>query len=158
MTIYLGADHGGLKLKNQVIVWLKEWGYEFEDMGPFVYDAEDDYPDFAIPASEKVGIDDDSDKDWKDRRKGILVCRSAGGVIFAACKVKNIRAVAVSDELSAKHARLHNDANIIALSGDWTSEEDAKKIVKVWLETEFSRDERHVRRINKIKAYESLGE
>ncbi|MBT3465214.1 ribose-5-phosphate isomerase, partial [archaeon] len=65
---------------------------------------------------------------------------------------------AVSDELSAKHARLHNDANIIALSGDWTSEEDAKKIVKVWLETEFSRDERHVRRINKIKAYESLGE
>jgi ribose 5-phosphate isomerase B len=86
--------------------------------------------------------------------KGILFCRSSGGVVIAANKVKGIRAVAAWDEKSAMHAREHNDANIIAIAGDWTDEESAKKIVKIFLETEFTKEDRHVRRINQIMDYE----
>jgi ribose 5-phosphate isomerase B len=148
--IYLGSDHGGFSLKQEIIKILK---HRYEDLGNTVFDKDDDYPEYAFRVAEKVGKEDRQGK-WDERPKGILLCRSAGGVIIAANKVRNVRAVAVFDERSAKHSREHNDANVIAISGDWTSVEEAKKIVKAWLSTEFSGDERHRRRLKQIEDYE----
>lgn len=148
MKIYLGADHGGFELKEKIKEWLVEQKYEVEDCGAFAYDAEDDYPDFTFPVAQKVA----ADATGKDR--GILICRSSGGVIIAANKVKGIRAVSVLDELSAQHACEHNNANIIGLSGDWSSEEQAKAATLAFLTTPFSGAERHARRLQKIADYE----
>ena len=144
--IYLGADHGGFNLKKNIKSFLKESGYEYEDMGNLEYDKDDDYPDYAFKVAEKVA---------QGNNKGVLLCRSSGGMIMAANKVKGVRAVSVTDEKSAKHAVQHNNANIIALSGDWISENQAKKIVKLFLTTTFGKEKRHRRRIKKIEKYES---
>ena len=125
--IYLGADHGGFVLKENIKQFLKEHDLKYEDLGNTILDMDDDYPDYAFAVGERVGKEDAPSKKWKDRAKGILFCRSSGGMVIAANKVKNIRAVAVYDEKGARHAREHNDANIIALSGDWISDEAAKK-------------------------------
>ncbi|MFH2020473.1 MAG: RpiB/LacA/LacB family sugar-phosphate isomerase [archaeon] len=153
--IYLGADHGGFLLKEQIKEFLGKQGYPYQDLGNTILDEEDDYPDFAFAVARKVSSEDNPTLPWKDRPKGILLCRSAGGVIVAANKVKGAYAIAVPDVKSAKHSRLHNNANIIGLSGDWMTEKEAKDIIKVWLETEFSNEERHMRRIQKIKDFEN---
>jgi len=93
---------------------------------------------------------------WKDRPKGILACRSAAGVVIAANKVKGIRAFTAFDVVSARHGREHNDANILALSGDWLTEGKAKRVLSEWLETEFSGAERHKRRLRQIEEYEQI--
>jgi len=143
--IFLGADHGGFELKNKVREWLAEWGEEFKDLGNKVYDKEDDYPDYAIAVAKEVA---------KGDNKGILFCRSAAGMVIAANKVTGVRAVAAFDKESAQHSREHNDANVLVLSGDWLDEEKARQIAKVWLNTKFTQEERHVRRLNKIKEIE----
>lgn len=139
--------------------WLKEWGYESTDLGNKANDPEDDYSVFALLVAQKVGEGEGSGNkypnQWKKREKGILLCRSAAGMVIAANKVKNVRAVSVFDSESAQHCRLHNDANIIALSGDWTNDEKAKEIVKIWLETEYSGEIRHSRRLKYIADFES---
>jgi ribose 5-phosphate isomerase B len=155
--IYLGADHGGFELKEKIKEWLKEWKLEFKDLGAHKLDPEDDYPQFAFAVAENVSREDDMNSPWKKRAKGILACRSAGGVVIAANKMRDVRAVAVTDEKSAKHAREHNDANVLALSGDWMNDKQAKDIVKIWLDTEFSKEERHRRRINQIREKEYGG-
>ncbi len=152
--IYLGADHGGFDLKEKIKNFLDKSGYRYKDLGNTVLDSEDDYPEFAFAVAEKVGKDD-GDLPWKKRDKGILFCRSSGGMIIAANKVKNVRAVSVFDEKSATHSREHNDANVIALSGDWTDLSNAEKIISAWLKTEFSDEDRHRRRLGKIKAFEN---
>lgn len=152
--IYLGADHGGFELKEKIKQWFKEWKLDFEDLGAHTLDPEDDYPEFAFAVSEKVSQEDDMTKSWKKRTKGILACRSAGGVIIAANKIKDVRAVSVTDIKSTKHSREHNDANVLGLSGDWMSDKEAKEIIKTWLDTEFSKEDRHVRRINQIRERE----
>ncbi len=146
MKIYLGADHGGFKLKEKVKTWLKAWGYEYEDCGNMVFEPEDDYPDFALKVAQNVAKEPGS--------IGILACRSAGGMIIAANKVKGARAAAAFDETSARHCREHNNANILGLSGDWTGDVQAKEIVKVFIDTQFSAEERHKRRVEKIVGYE----
>ena len=148
MKIILGSDHGGFELKEKLEVFLREKGYEVEDEGPHEMDPSDDYPDFAGKVAEKIvregaGL-------GQEKVMGILICRSAGGIIIAANKFRDIRGIAVYDELQARHAREHNDANVIGLSGDWTDEEKAKKIVMTTLETPYSNEERHTRRIRKI--------
>lgn len=148
MKVYLGADHGGFELKEKIKGWLTEWGYEFEDWGNAQYDENDDYPDFAIKVAENVAKYPES--------RGVLVCRSGAGMVICANKVKRIRAAAPFDVVSAKHSREHNDANVIAISADFMSEEAAKDMLKVWLETPFSNEERHQRRIDKIKKYEDM--
>lgn len=145
--IFLGSDHGGYKLKEQIKSWLDEWGYKWEDMGNTIYDKDDDYPEFAIKVAKKTVEN--------SQNKGILACRSAAGMVIAANKVKGIRAVTVVDGKGAKHARLHNDANVIGLSGDWMNDKKAEEIVKVFLETKFSGEDRHLRRIKKIAEYEN---
>ncbi len=152
--IYLGSDHGGFELKESIKKFLDNLGHKYKDLGNSSFEKEDDYPKYAFLVAKKVGKEDNSSKPWKERSKGILFCRSSGGMIIAANKVKNVRAVSVFDKISAKHSREHNDANVIALSGDWTNEKQAKKIIKTWLETEFSDEKRHKRRLNLIRDYE----
>ncbi|MEK7557172.1 MAG: RpiB/LacA/LacB family sugar-phosphate isomerase [Patescibacteria group bacterium] len=147
MHVYLGADHGGFELKERIKRWLVEWGHTWEDLGNTTYDKGDDYPPFALAVAEKVGKTRDA--------IGILACRSAAGMVIAANKVKGVRAITVHDENSAGLAREKNDANVVVLSGDWLSEKEAKKILKVFLETPFSGEERHIRRIKTIEEYEN---
>jgi ribose 5-phosphate isomerase B len=155
--IYLGADHGGFAIKEQIKKWLSEWGYLYEDCGATTLVPDDDYPQYAFAVAEKVSGNGEDSVQWKNQAKGIVVCRSASGVVIAANKVKNIRAVAVFDQKMAIHARRDNDANVIGISADWTNESDVKILLKSWLETEFSQEERHVRRVNQIHEKE-LGE
>jgi len=152
--IYLGADHGGFKLKEQLEKWFAELKLEFLDVGAAKLDPNDDYPQFAFKVAQLVSAEE-INQVWSKRPKGILICRSAAGMVIAANKIKNIRAVAIFDIKMAKHAREHNDANIIGISADWTSEKEAKEIINTWLTTEFSKAERHTRRIKQIAEVET---
>lgn len=153
--IYLGSDHGGFDLKEKIKKWLTQDKFEWEDLGNKVYDPLDDYPHYAFSVARKVANQQNlnlgGNLSWKERSKGILVCRSAAGMVIAANKIKGIRAVAVSGRQAAIQCRLHNDANVIALSGDWLKDEEAREILAVWLNTEFSREEKHARRIKQIE-------
>ncbi len=142
--IILGADHGGFELKGKIKKFLKKEGYAVEDVGAASYNAEDDYVDYAEAVAKKVA----------SGALGILFCRSAAGMVIAANKIRGIRAVTAFDEKTAIHSRQHNDANVLALSGDWISAEKAAEIVKAWLGAKFSGEERHSRRLEKIKRLE----
>lgn len=145
MRVTIGADHRGFKLKNELKEWLRNQGYEVEDVGPVVYDEGDDYPDFALKVAEKV----------KDGGLGIVVCGSGVGMAVAANKVPGIRAGLIHDPALARVARKHDDLNVLALGSDFISADQAKAVVKTWLETKYSGEERHTRRIKKIEEYEN---
>jgi ribose 5-phosphate isomerase B len=144
--LYIGADHAGFHLKERIKEYLVSAGISFNDLGNLVYDSADDYPDFAFKVAKKVGLKKDA--------RGILFCGSAFGVAIAANKVKGIRAVPVHSVREAEFSRLHNDANILCLSGWHLSFGIAKKIVSAWLKAKFSRASRHVRRLKKIEMIE----
>lgn len=150
--VIIGADHGGFKLKEELKPFLKQLGYSVEDIGTHSEES-CDYPDYAFKVSEIVGKASSKLEKFPPIL-GILVCRSAAGMIIASNKVKGIRAVAAMDETAAKHSREHNAANVLGLSGDWTSLDDAKVIARTWLETPFSMEDRHVRRLQKILDFE----
>lgn len=143
MKIYLGADHGGFKLKEEIKNWLKDWGYSFEDFGADHFDPEDDYPDFAWPVAVKVGQEIGS--------LGILVCRSGQGECIVANKAKGARAALSWNEKTAHAARNDDDANILCLAADYTGLDLAKKIVETFLKTPFGKEERFRRRADKVK-------
>lgn len=151
-TIYIGADHGGFELKENIKIWLKELGYRVEDLGANSLVSDDDYPDFAVAVATKVAAES---KTVEEYIAGILLCRSGGGMVIAANKIKGIRAVSVFDEQSAVLAKKKNDANVISISADLTAEDQVKEIILAYLEANFSGEERHVRRINKIKELEN---
>lgn len=148
MRVVIGADHGGFELKAKLKKFLEGKGYKVEDIGPHEFDKEDDYPDFGKKVAEIVSKE--GPEIGQRNIMGILICRSAGGMLIAANKVKGIRGIPVYDEKQTFHARDNNDANIIGLSGDWTDEETAKKLVTLALETPYSGGERHTRRLQKI--------
>ncbi|MBI2664925.1 RpiB/LacA/LacB family sugar-phosphate isomerase [Candidatus Woesearchaeota archaeon] len=152
MKIVIAADHGGFELKNKIAAFLEAQGYDVDDQGPSTLDPDDDYPDFGKKVAEVVGREGSSI--GQQKVMGILICRSAAGIVIAANKFKGVRAVAAYDEKGARHSREHNDANVLGLSGDWTSESDARKIVSVWLKTGYSNEERHTRRLKKIAGME----
>ncbi len=143
--IYLGADHAGFHLKEELKKYLEELGYEYEDLGNKEFDPLDDYPDFALKVAERVA---------ETKEKGILICSTGLGMCLTANKIKGIRAVVIWDKFTAIQSREHNDANIICLAGKVLDLETAKKILRVWLETEFSQEERHVRRLKKVEEIE----
>ena len=143
MKIYLGADHGGFKLKEEVKSWLESWGFDYEDMGAHKYVPDDDYPDYAWPVAVKVGSTQGA--------TGILICRSGQGECIVANKAKGARAALAWSEKTAHAARNDDDANILCLAADYTTIEDAKKIIHAFLFTPFAEEERFVRRINKAK-------
>ncbi len=148
MRVVIGADHGGFELKEQLKKFLKAGGYEIEDAGSLKMDGNDDYPDFARKVAEAVGKEG---REIGQRNvMGILVCRSAAGMVIAANKVRGVRAVAAFDETSAIHSRQHNDANVLALSGDWLEAGAARNVLKAWLEAPYSNEARHTRRLKKI--------
>lgn len=155
--IYLGCDHGGFDLKEKIKKWLTHWGYAWEDLGNTLYEKEDDYPQFAIAVAQKVVEEEKRGNQypnpWHDRPKAIITCRSAAGMVIAANKIAGARCATAFDKRSAQHCRLHNDVNILALSGDWLEEYQARKIIKVWLSTEFSGEERHIRRLKQIEEF-----
>ena len=147
MKIYLGSDHRGFELKERLKAWLSEQGRKYEDMGPFEYDKDDDYPDFAKLVGEKVAVEPGS--------KGILICGSGVGAAVAANKIKGIRSGTMFDPEQVKASVADENTNIIGLSNDYTSKEKNMEIVKAFLESKFSGAERHVRRVGKIKNLES---
>jgi len=163
--IYLGSDHGGFDLKEKIKKWLTAEGFAWEDLGNTLYEKEDNYPQFAFAVAEKVVSEEKKlpmddlglrgiNIPWKQRPKGILCCRSGAGMSIAANKVKGARVIAAFDPRSAKQSRLHNDANILALGSDWLEEYQVKKILSIWLTTEFTGEERHVRRLKQIQEFE----
>lgn len=144
--IYLGSDHRGFALKEKLKALLTEWGHDFEDVGPFEYNKDDDYPDFATAVGEKVSSAED--------HKGILICGSGIGVCIAVNKISGIRAGTMSSPEQTKASVSDEDTNVLCLSADYISEEKNIEITKAFLETKFSGAERHVRRVDKIKNLE----
>ena len=137
------CDHGGLALKNAVKKYLQENGYEVVDFGTSNENS-CDYPDFALLAAEAVA--------QGKCEHGVFVCTTGIGISIAANKVPGIRCALCSEPLSAKMTRLHNDANVLALGGGHTGVNLALDIVTTFLETPFSAEEKHQRRIDKITA------
>ena len=151
MKIYIGTDHAGFELKEELKIFLESLGCEVEDKGAYEFNKADDYPDFIYPVVKAVSKDIARDLD----SRGIVIGGSGQGEAIVANKVKGIRAAVVYDEYSAEMSRMHNDANIISLGTRTLTISKAKELVKLWLETPFSNEERHKRRIEKIKAIEN---
>ncbi len=151
MKIYIGTDHAGFELKEELKIFLESLGCEVEDKGAYEFNESDDYPDFIYPVVKAVAEDIARDLD----SRGIVIGGSGQGEAIVANKVKGIMAAVVYDEYSAEMSRKHNDANIISLGNRTLAISKAKDLVKLWLETPFSNDERHKRRIEKIKTIEN---
>ena len=146
MKIAVGCDHGALALKNKLVSHLEAKGYEVKDFGTYTLDS-CDYPEFAGAAAKAVASG--------ECEKGIVLCTTGIGVSIAANKVKGIRCALLSDLMTAKLTREHNDTNMMALGAGVVGEMLALQIADVWLGTEFSGDARHQRRINKLMDLEN---
>ena len=158
--IYLASDHAGFRLKSALLEHLPLLGYDTQDLGAFALDSEDDYPDFVTPLAERVANESES--------FGIILGGSGQGEAMCANRVKGIRAAVfygkmpVTLELdregghsidgydAVRLPRKHNNANVLSIGARFVSAEDADEAVRVFLTTEFSGDERHVRRLNKF--------
>ena len=145
MKIAIGCDHGALALKNKVVSHLEDRGFEVKDFGTHTLDS-CDYPDFAGAAAKAVAAGECD--------RGIVLCTIGIGVSIAANKVKGIRCALLSDLMSARLTREHNDTNMMAIGAAVVGEGLALEIVDTWLDTEFSHNARHQRRIDKVMALE----
>ena len=149
MKIFLASDHRGFALKEKIKVWLLEWKYEYEDLGPYEMDNEDDYPDFISKVAGRVSKNPKADR-------GIILGASGQGEAMLANKYKGVRASVYygGDEEIITLSREHNDANILSLGASFLDEKTAKEAIMLWLDTKFSGEARHVRRIHKITKIE----
>ena len=145
MKIAIGCDHGALDLKNAVVAHLEKQGHQVTDFGTYTLDS-CDYPDYAVQAAKAVA-------DGSCER-GIVLCTTGIGVSIAANKVKGIRCALLSDVMSARMTREHNDTNVMAIGAGVVGQMLALQIVDTWIGTEFSHNERHQRRIDKVTALE----
>ncbi|MBI4691980.1 MAG: RpiB/LacA/LacB family sugar-phosphate isomerase [Candidatus Terrybacteria bacterium] len=145
MKIYIAADHAGYDLKEKLRAYLSELGYSVEDFGNFIYDEKDDYPDFMFSVAKKVAEN-------PEHNRGILIGGSGQGEAMIANRFKGVRAAVVyhCDEDIVRLSREHNNANILSLGARFLNADEARHAVKLWLETPFSGEERHKRRIGKI--------
>ena len=146
MKIAIACDHGALDLKNAVIAHLEKKGYEVVNFGTDTL-ASCDYPDYAGPAAKAVAAG--------QCEKGIVLCTTGIGVSIVANKVDGIRCALLSDVMSARLTREHNDTNMMAIGAGVVGQMLALEIIDTWLGTEFSHNERHQRRIDKLMAYEN---
>ena len=146
MKIAIGCDHGALDMKNAVVAHLQKRGFEVVDFGTHTL-ASCDYPDFVEPAAKAVASGECD--------KGIVLCTTGIGVSIAANKIHGIRCALLSDLMSARLTREHNDTNMMALGAGVVGQMLALEIVDTWLDTEFSHNERHQRRIDKVMALEN---
>ncbi len=150
MRVHLGSDHAGLELKNHLIAWLRDHGHRTLDHGPYAYDELDDYPTFCLRTGEAVVGDPGS--------LGIVLGGSGNGEQIAANKVTGVRAALAWSEETAEFARLHNNANVVSVGARMHSLEEATRFVEVFIRTDFTGEERHVRRIGMLLDYEATGE
>lgn len=143
MKVYLASDHAGFELKHALVQFLNLLGHEAVDMGPTSLDPTDDYPDFILPAARKVA---------EEACFGVILGGSGEGEAMAANRIKGVRAaVYYGGSLDiVKLAREHNDANVLSLGSRFLSAGDAEAALRMFLDTPFSGDERHVRRITKL--------
>lgn len=144
MKIYIGTDHAGFELKEKLVVFLRELGHTVEDLGAHTYDDQDDYPDFIRPVAEAIARDTEA--------RGIILGGSGQGEAICANRVPHVRAAVYYGGAVdiAVLSREHNDANILSLGARFIEDEEAREVVRVWLETPFSGAERHAKRIAKI--------
>jgi ribose 5-phosphate isomerase B len=155
-TIHIGSDHAGFDLKNAIIRFLEQKHYEVVDHGAYEFDAEDDYPDFVLPVALAVAED--------KNMRGIILGGSGQGEAMVTNRVQGIRATVFygepeySDESIINLSRQHNDANILSIGARFVTEEEALEAIDMWLETAFSEEERHARRIAKIDEIDSYNE
>lgn len=154
-TIHIGSDHAGFELKNEIIRFLEQKHYEVVDHGAYELDPEDDYPDFILPTAIAVAEDKDS--------RGIILGGSGQGEAIVANRVQGIRAAVFYGEPKGdlsivELSRQHNDANILSLGARFLNTEETLEVVELWLETAFSGEEKHSRRINKIDEIDSFSE
>ncbi len=158
--IHIGSDHAGFELKEQLKAYLEKLDYEITDHGAYEYDEADDYPDFIIPVAKEVSTDQDA--------VGLVLGGSGQGEAIAANRIPGIRAVVFNGQYEPLVnydnntetdreipneiilSRQHNDANVLSLGARFLNFEEAKEALDLWLETEFSGEERHVRRIQKL--------
>ena len=145
MKLAIACDHGALDLKNKLISYLGDKGHDVQDFGTYTT-ASCDYPDFAAAAARAVACG--------ECEKGIVLCTTGIGVSIVANKVKGIRCALLSDVMSARLTREHNDTNMMAMGAGVVGQMLALQIVDTWLGTEFSHNERHQRRIDKLMAIE----
>ena len=141
MKIAIGCDHGGYLLKQDILIWMEENDIDFEDFGCFSTESVD-YPEYGEAVAKAV-VSGQCDK-------GIVICTTGIGISIAANKVKGARCAHCTDPLAAEMTRRHNDANVLALGAGLTGPNMAKRIVEVFLNTEFEGGERHVRRLKKL--------
>jgi len=144
MKIAIGADHGGFQHKEAIRTHLINKGFDIVDYGTFSEESTD-YNEFALKVAQSVSK--------KEVDRGILVCGTGIGMSIMANKVDGVRAALVHDLFTAKATRLHNDSNVLTMGGRVIELEKALKIVDIWVNTEFSKEERHMRRVNKIDSY-----
>lgn len=149
-VIVFGSDHAGYVLKEVLKEYALKLGYDIEDVGAFNAEPIDDYPDFVIPAAEKVVKS-------AGKKVGVVLGGSGEGECIAANKVKGVRAGLIYDPFTAAKSREHNDTNVACFGGRTITKDPAytKRLLKTWLETPFSHDARHLRRLKKISRYES---
>jgi len=155
-TIHIGSDHAGFDLKNAIIRFLEQKHYEVVDHGAYEFDADDDYPDFILPVAIAVAEDKDT--------RGIILGGSGQGEAMVANRVQGVRATVFygepeySDESIINLSRQHNDANVLSIGARFVTEEEALEAIDMWLETAFSGEDRHIRRIAKIDEIDSYNE
>ena len=149
MRVHIGGDHAAFELHQELLTFLADEGHEVVDHVPFEYDAVDDYPVFVIRAAQAVAADPGS--------RGIVLGGSGNGEQMAANKVAGIRAALCYNADLARLAREHNDAQIISMGGRMQPVEESKEMVRVFLATEFTGEERHQRRIDMVSAFEADG-
>ena len=149
MRVYLGSDHAGFELKMHLVNHLTKQGHDVVDVGPHVYDPEDDYPAFCLQTGAKVVADPGS--------LGIVIGGSGNGEQIAANKIPGVRAALVWRVEIAQLARQHNDANVISLGAREHTLDEATSFVEAFLATPFSGDPRHARRIGQLADYERSG-
>lgn len=147
MKIAMACDHGAVELKNKLKAHLQEKGMEVVDFGTHTTDS-CDYPDYIVPAAQAVASGECD--------RGIVLCTTGIGVSIVANKIKGIRCALLSDTVTARLTREHNDTNMMALGAGVTGPMLAQEIVDIWLATEFSHAERHQRRIDKVMALDNL--
>jgi ribose 5-phosphate isomerase B len=149
VRVYVGSDHAGFELKAHLVKHLSAVGHEVVDVGPAVYDAEDDYPPYCVETARRVLADEGS--------LGLVIGGSGNGEQIAANKVPGCRAALAYNTETAKLARQHNDAHVLAIGGRMHTLEDATAFVETFLATPFSGDARHARRIQLLADYERTG-
>lgn len=142
MKIFIGTDHRGYKLTRTLEAWLKKSGFPLVHAGAKKFDPKDDYVEYAQSVAEKVAETEDG--------RGIVICGSGVGVDIVANKVRGIRCGLGFSQEQVKEMRSDDNVNVLALAADFTPSEKAEKLVKLFLETPFSGEERHKRRIEKI--------